>query len=521
MRAILIRLGAAVRARPVSAVALVVLIAVAGGAVMAAAVGARQTSSAYPRMLEESNSFDVLVNPDTDDVDLDAIEALPQVVDAVRVYGTFTAPATAEGLPDFENTMLPIATDGRFGYDVARPANLEGRLPDRDRPEEVALSTPGAEAIGVEVGDRLPIVTFVSEDQPPVAIDAHVVGVGLFPMDALQEEDDTLSSPVLLLTPAFRERYGAAGSTFTAMPVKLRGGPEARTEFAAAAQELTGGRLFLQFQHETTDKAQRSLRPYVAALALFAAAAALASVLVVGQALTRHLLADAPALPTLVAVGMTRGQLLAGTVLHAALLAGAGAVGAVLVAVALSPLFPIGPARTVDPDVGLHADAVVLVLGATAIVVLAAAWGVTVGLRSIVAAGRPPPALRRSRIGDLLARAGAPAAATAGVRMAVEPGRGATSVPVRTTLVGAVVGLAALVAAVTFGAGLDHLLDTPRLYGWDWQAMIRADVDDPETMQALLRRLPDLDEVAAAHRGGVRAGRCRGPLGRRRGPGPR
>ena len=59
----------------------------------------------------------------------------------------------------FENTMLPIATDGRFGYDVARPANLEGRLPDRDRPEEVALSTPGAEAIGVEVGDRLQLVS--------------------------------------------------------------------------------------------------------------------------------------------------------------------------------------------------------------------------------------------------------------------------------------------------------------------------------------------------------------------------
>ena len=501
MAAVAARLGAALRGRRASALAIVLLIAVAGGAALATAAGARRTASAYPRMLESANAFDVLVNPDADSADLDAIEALPQVEDAARVQGMFAATRGADGGPNFDDPLLPVASDGRWGYEVGRPVNLEGRLPRRDRVEEVALSRPGAETLGIEVGDRLPIVAFVSEDSPPAEVDARVTGVGLFPMDALQQEGDPLTSPVLLFTPAFGERFGGTAATFTAMAVRLGGGAEDRVAFASAAQDLTGAQLFLQFQDETTDKVQRAVRPYVGALSLFAGATALAGLLVVGQALARHLLADAPALPTLSAVGMTRGQLVGGTVLHATLLGAAGAAGAVVVGVALSPLFPIGPAHGVDPDVGVHADATVLVVGAAGVVFVAAAWGLAVGVRSVVAARRPAPALRRSRLGQLLGRLGAPAPATAGVRMAVEAGRGATAVPVRTTLVGAGAGLAALVAAVTFGAGLDRLLSTPQLYGWDWDALIRADVDDRQAMQDLLRQAPEVAGVATITEG--------------------
>jgi hypothetical protein len=385
---------------------------------------------------------------------------------------------------------------------VGRPVNLEGRLPRRDRHDEVAISTPGAETLGIHVGDELPLLAFSGEqDAPPVAVDAVVTGVGLFPIDALQQEGDPLTAPVLLFTPAFDERFGGEKATFTGTNVRLRGGPDARSEFVAAAEDLTGGQLFFQFQDQATDKAQRSLRPYVGALSLFAAATGAAALLVVGQALTRHLLADAPSLPTLAAVGMTRRQLIGGTVFHAALLGFVGAVAAVALAVALSPLFPVGPARGVDPDVGLHADATVLVLGAGAVVALAAICGAAVGVRSVLAAGRPVPALGRSRLGQLLARLGAPAPATAGVRMAVEAGRGATFVPVRTTLLGAAAGLTALIAAVTFGAGLDHLLSSPRLYGWDWDVLVRADVEDPEGMDALLRRTPEIVDVAGLAEG--------------------
>jgi ABC-type antimicrobial peptide transport system permease subunit len=56
--------------------------------------------------------------------------------------------------------------------------------------------------------------------------------------------------------------------------------------------------------------------------------------------------------------------------------------------------------------------------------------------------------------------------------MALERGRGPTSVPVRTTIGGAIVGLGVMVASLVFGASLSHLLASPRLYGLTWDTEI-------------------------------------------------
>jgi FtsX-like permease family len=61
--------------------------------------------------------------------------------------------------------------------------------------------------------------------------------------------------------------------------------------------------------------------------------------------------------------------------------------------------------------------------------------------------------------------------------------------------------LTALVAAITFGASLDHLLATPRLYGWDWDATVNANNDDRGSMTTFLERLPGVPGVAAASEG--------------------
>src|SRR5208337_3146172 len=55
-----------------------------------------------------------------------------------------------------------------------------------------------------------------------------------------------------------------------------------------------------------------------------------------------------------------------------------------------------------------------------------------------------------------------------GVRMAFEPGRGRTAVPVRSALAGTVVAVAAVVAAAVFGASLITLVGTPHQYGQNW-----------------------------------------------------
>ena len=79
---------------------------------------------------------------------------------------------------------------------------------------------------------------------------------------------------------------------------------------------------------------------------------------------------------------------------------------------------------------------------------------------------------RRSWLAGWLAGAGAPVTMTAGARLATEPGRGRTAVPVRAALAGTTLSVLAVTAAFTFGANLLHLVHSPRLYGQAWDAAI-------------------------------------------------
>ena len=168
---------------------------------------------------------------------------------------------------------------------------------------------------------------------------------------------------------------------------------------------------------------------------------------------------------------------------------------AVVVAVAVSPLTPIGVARDADPDLGVFVDGPVLLLGSLAIVLavlaLAAfpAWWYTRDAR-YRSAGQA--VTRPSRFVAWLGLSGAPLAAGTGVRMALEPGRGRTAVPVRTTIVGAALAIATVVAALTFASSLDHLVSTPRLYGWSWDARVETSGETPDSAAALHTKVADL-----------------------------
>ncbi|MFY9889382.1 MAG: FtsX-like permease family protein, partial [Streptosporangiaceae bacterium] len=60
------------------------------------------------------------------------------------------------------------------------------------------------------------------------------------------------------------------------------------------------------------------------------------------------------------------------------------------------------------------------------------------------------------------------AAGVAGLRFALEPGRGRTAVPVRSVLTGAVLAVVVTAATLTFGASLSYLVARPALYGWNF-----------------------------------------------------
>jgi len=56
--------------------------------------------------------------------------------------------------------------------------------------------------------------------------------------------------------------------------------------------------------------------------------------------------------------------------------------------------------------------------------------------------------------------------------MALEPGRGRTSVPVRSTIISGILGVAVIVGVLGFSSSLARLLDDPHLYGWNWNIQV-------------------------------------------------
>ena len=235
--------------------------------------------------------------------------------------------------------------------------------------------------------------------------------------------------------------------------------------------------IYLSDESTQVAAIQRSIRPEAISLVVFALVLAGTALLIIGQAAARLLAAVAADHPVLAALGMTRGQLTAAGLAEVTAAGAAGALLAAGVAVVASPLMPVGAARLAEPDPG---SAWTGPCCSPARPPSSCCWwprppGLPGGCPAAArpagaAAGRGPGS--GSRLASWLAARGAPLAVTAGVRLALEPGRGRSGVPVRTALTGTVLSVLAVTAAVTFGASLLTFVSTPRLYGRTWDAAV-------------------------------------------------
>ncbi len=111
---------------------------------------------------------------------------------------------------------------------------------------------------------------------------------------------------------------------------------------------------------------------------------------------------------------------------------------------------------------------------------------------------------------------GAPPSTSVGVGLSLSPGRGATSVPVQSAIVGFTLGVGLLVATLGFGTSLQRLLDTPRLYGWTWDIKSGAPAL-PDIGGLVIPALRADADIHSASRGDGHPGRPRGPPHRRDG----
>ena len=90
--------------------------------------------------------------------------------------------------------------------------------------------------------------------------------------------------------------------------------------------------------------------------------------------------------------------------------------------------------------------------------------------------------------------AGLPASAVVGSCNALGPGSGARSVPVRSTLLGSIAAVTAVVIAVVFGTSLTGLISHPARYGWNWDLVIQTQggygIFTPGVMNRLIHGQP-------------------------------
>jgi ABC-type antimicrobial peptide transport system permease subunit len=460
----------------------VVLVGLFGGIVTAAAAGARRTDGAYDRFVAANHGAEYLIddfvpNPEAAVLNPATVAALPAVAeaDSFRVFG----PVNDVGY------NLVASPDGRaYGTGLNRLKVLRGRLPDPGRADEAVadFTMPGAR-IGQRV--RVPLVASAGGDThnpdlsgTPVWATFTVVGIVAAPAQFPPFASNSyFNGPNYYLTPAFYRVHETSVAAYEFSLVQLRPGASA----AAAQRQLepfAHGRPVSEHELAGQDRdVNRSTHLVAVALWLLAGLLMVVAVLVLGQLLARQIALDATDYPVLYALGMTRRQLAVLAVLRGTVIGAAGAVLAVAVAIALSPLTPIGLARTAEPDPGIAFDMRVLVTAVAGTTIVAAvltlwpAWRAAAASAALRTDDHDGPG-RRSAVAGASARAGLPVTLTAGVRMALERGHGRTSVPVRTTIGGAIVGLGAMVASLVFGASLSHLIGSPPLYGVTWDTEI-------------------------------------------------
>jgi hypothetical protein len=511
-----------IRRRWRSVVVLTLLVGAVGAVVLATVAGARRTESALARFNASSRAGNL---------ELFVGDATPSQLRAFgRVDGvdSFARLRTdALGFPRAPNLKaIAGADDTRFGTVVDRPRIIAGRAADPRAVDEVTVGEALAAQVHLRVGDHLDWESFTPEQvtefltgtftgptgpggQPVGAgprFRLRIVGITRRPVDL---GDRGAAGGVLVLTPAFTHKYETSIGTFqgTILRVRTRRGAVDVSRVASAARRIFGHAPQFAVQDPAIDTQgpQNAIDVLTVALWVFAGVAALAGLVAITIVLSREISLTATDHTIQSALGLTRAQRIAVGGFQTLPVALGGAFLAAVGAAVASPLFPIGVARRAEPDPGLRIDGTVLALGTVAVIAGSLLLAFLAGLRTTqrhrrAARSAPRPT---TTVVAAVSRAGLTPVASTGVRMALEPGRGPTAVPVRSAIFGAVFGVLGVVAVLLFASSLHHLVATPGLYGWRWD--FAAVVDDPRVFgpNTPLVHEPGLAAVARVETGNV------------------
>jgi len=484
----------------------VVLLALAGGAALAAAEAARRTDTAFARDLAQGRGSDAVVNANVSGTDqasthanrvrgealLDRIDRAPEVVAHGRLGGANVF-VFAGDHPDTRlesgSALGLVAYDTDIGNTIARLRIRAGRRADPADADEIVINPTAATLTGWRVGSHADTLReFDTGELDPQSgaprpglgrkISPLVVGIVQQPEELLQPKAQR--EPRIYLTPAFARSHPETVYYLNEW-VRLRNGGRDLSTLRATVAQVNRAAPDISMPIAPTDNGLRSVNrandPLVNGLWILAAVAALVGLFVTAQSIGRSIATGAGDHAQFRALGATRGQRAAAELLTLVTVAAIASGAAVLVAFLASPLAPVGEARDAEPHAGLAFNFALFAIGFAVMTVgivvvgLAAVWRVA-RARALPGPATVAPGSDASRTADIAARAGLGVPAVVGTRFALQPGRGASATPVRSALASLTVVVAAVTATVAFGVNLQRWTTTPRLYGWNWDAAV-------------------------------------------------
>ena len=498
------RLRASFHRRWAGYLALVVLIGLVGGLGLGSLAAARRTQASFSTFLTATNPSDVFVtmyggpagganNPNYDPALTRGIEALPHVRRVATGLVLTGAPLTRDGTPRIRVTGLayPVASLNGLFFSQDRLGVSAGRLPAPDEPDDIVMAPVVAKLLGFHVGQVIPFGFYDQEQQnepgfgtravqPAIRVSFKLVGLASLSSEIVEDDVDTLPT-FIPLTPAFTHQVlalkGQQFSSAVTYGIQTVGGT---ATVSAVERELTA--LIpphVQYaEHSVVPvaaKADAALKPIAIALGVFGAVALLAAVLIATQVVARRFRTEATESGILRALGAGPVDTVLDVLIGVVVSILAGSLLAILVAVALSPVAPLGPVRSVYPSPGFSFDATVLILGALLLFLALTVVATLLAYTSAPHRVALRPRIRSSSSASLvarLARGGLSAPGVVGVRMALERDDTRTAVPVRSVLLGSSLAVGLVAATLTFGSSLGTLVANPPLYGWNWSYIL-------------------------------------------------
>ncbi len=508
---------------------IILLVGAMGGLALGSVAAARRTQSSY-------NTFLASTNPSNLEITLFAPNIAPKLARlplvrhvGVASYSVNAFPAGQHGLPAFPKPLLTgtvantgSLTDEYFKED--RVALVAGRMANPKRADEFMTDAEAAKEMGWHLGESIPMyfytdaladtATFgVKYVKPTVSLTMHLVGTVIPNDDVLLDQVDRVPD-LIIYTSSLTKLVVNNATHYNNYALQLDHGVR---DISAVEREIIAAlppdtTYSFHVTSAVAAEVNRSLEPESISLGVFGLIAGLAALVIVGGLIARGLQREDEDLTTLRALGGSPRMSVAAGSLGPLAAVTIGAALAVAVAVALSPLSPIGPVRAVYPDGGFAFDWPVLVIGFLVLFFLLNA--ITLGV-ILVRTQRTKSRARRlsaplvSRAGRLAADMGLPAPAVVGVRFALERPSERDAAPVRSALVGAVLAVTIVVATLTFGSSLNTLVSHPSLYGWNWNYAIASNGSSvPPQAAKLLNTDPYVaawsgDNFANAQIGGV------------------